>query len=109
MLAMLLTLAILFGLFVLGAQPFAVGLFTVPWDKLAHASVFAVLAATIGLTSGLRGWRMVLLAVGGAILVGVLDEWHQVFLPGRQAGWHDLAADAVGSLLGALALSARAG
>jgi len=104
-LAMLLALAILFGLFVLGAQPFAAGLIPVPWDKLAHAGVFAMLAATIGLASGLRGWRMVLLAVGGALLVGVLDEWHQVILPGRQPGWHDLAADAVGGLIGALLVS----
>ena len=106
-LAMLLALAILFGLFVLGAQPFAVGLFPVPWDKLAHAGVFAVLAATIGLASGLRGWRMVLLAVGGALLVGVLDEWHQIYLPGRMATWDDLAADVVGGLLGAMALWAK--
>jgi len=104
-LAMLLALAILFGLFVLGAQPFAVGLIPVPWDKVAHAGVFAVLAVAIGLVSGLRGWRMVLLVVGGVLLVGVLDEWHQVFLPGRQAGWDDLAADAVGGLIGALLVS----
>ena len=104
-LAVLLALAILFGLFVLGAQPFAVGLFPVPWDKVAHAGVFAVLAATIGLASGLRGWRMVVLAVGGALLVGVLDEWHQVILPGRQVGLDDLAADVVGGLIGALLVS----
>jgi VanZ family protein len=50
---------------------------------------------------------MVLLAVGGALLVGVLDEWHQVILPGRQAGWDDLAADTVGGLIGALLVSTR--
>jgi VanZ family protein len=104
-LAILLALAILFGLFVLGAQSFAVGLIPVPWDKLAHLVVFAVLAAAIGLASGLRGWRMVLLAVGGALLVGVLDEWHQVILPGRQVGLDDLAADVVGGLIGALLVS----
>ena len=47
------------GLFVDGAQPVAVGLLTAPWDKLAHATVFAV---------------------------GVADELHQATLPGR-AGW----------------------
>lgn len=104
-LALLLSLAILFGLFVLGSQPFAVGLVAVPWDKAAHACLFAVLAATIGLASGLRGWRMVLLAVGGALLVGVLDEWHQVILPGRQSGLDDLAADVVGGVFGALMVS----
>lgn len=108
-LALLLALAILFGLFGVGAQPVAVGLFPVPWDKLAHAFVFAVLVVAIGLASGLRGWRMLLLAVGGALLVGVLDEWHQVYLPGRMAAWDDLAADAFGGLVGALTLRARVG
>ena len=37
------------GLFVGGAQPVAVGLFTEPWDKLAHATVFAVLTALLAL------------------------------------------------------------
>lgn len=102
---LLLTLGILFGLFVLGAQPFAAGLVPPPWDKLAHASVFAVLAAAIGAGSNLRGWRMIALAVAGAVLVGGLDEWHQVYLPGRQAGLDDLAADAIGGLLGASLLA----
>ena len=41
------------------------------------------------------------------VLVGVLDEWHQAVLPGRQAGWDDLAADAVGGIAGALLLAVR--
>ena len=99
---LLLAVGILFGLFVLGAQPVAVGLMPEPWDKVAHGCVFAVLAAAVSLGSGLRGWRMVLLAVGGAVLVGGLDEWHQVFLPGRQAGLDDLVADVMGGLIGAV-------
>jgi hypothetical protein len=102
--ALLLGLAILFGLFVLGAQPFAVGLMPTPWDKVAHGCVFAVLAGVIGLASGMRGWRMVLLAVAGALLVGGLDEWHQIYLPGRQAGLDDLAADVVGGVIGAIVM-----
>ena len=98
-----LSVAVIFiGLMVGGAQPVAVGLIPSPWDKLAHASLFAVLAACIGLASGLRGGRMILFAFSSALLIGVLDEWHQAFLPGRQAGWDDLAADAAGSLSGAL-------
>lgn len=87
----------------------AVGLIPSPWDKLAHAGLFAVLAACIGLASGLRGGHVVLLAFAGALLVGSLDEWHQVFLPGRQAGWDDLAADAAGSLIGAVLIGAFTG
>ena len=82
----------------------AVGLVPVPWDKVVHAAVFAVLAAAFGYASGLRGWRMVAVAIGGALGVGMLDEWHQMFLPGRSAGLDDLAADAVGAAVGAAAL-----
>lgn len=92
------------GLLVGGAQPVAVGLVPAPWDKLAHASVFALLAAAMAYASGLRGLTMALLALGGAGLVGLADEWHQMFLPGRSAGWDDLAADCVGALLGAAAV-----
>lgn len=97
----LVVLGILIGLFGLGSRPIAVGLVPVPWDKVAHAAVFAVLAAAVGLSSGLRGWHMVLLAVLGALLVGALDEWHQMYLSGRQAGLDDLSADGIGGLLGA--------
>ena len=106
--AVLVALAVPLGLFMGGAQPVAVGLFAAPYDKLVHALVFAVLAAAMGYASGWRGWRMVLLAFGGALAVGVLDEWHQMMLPGRSAGWDDLAADAVGAALGAWTVSLRA-
>lgn len=95
------------GLFVGGAQPVAVGLIPVPWDKLAHAGVFAVLAAAMGYASGWRGWPMLLTGFGYAIGIGALDEWHQMHLPGRSAGLDDLVADAAGAALGAATLLAR--
>jgi VanZ family protein len=88
------------GLFIGGAQPIAVGLVPPPWDKLVHALVFAVLAAAIGYASGSRGRGMLAIAFFGAVAVGALDEWHQVYLPGRSAGLDDLAADAFGSGVG---------
>ena len=54
-----------------------------------------------------QGTRMVVLAFAGALLVGVADELHQATLPGRQAGWDDLAADAIGALIGAALLRWR--
>lgn len=102
--ALALAIGLPLGLLVGGAQPVAVGLVPAPWDKLAHASVFAVLAAAIGYASGLRGMPMALLALGGASVIGMADEWHQVFLPGRSAGWDDLAADFAGALLGTVAV-----
>lgn len=93
-------------LYVGGAQPVAVGLFPAPWDKLAHLLTFAVVGMAAGLAGGMRGWRMVLCCVAGALLVGGVDEIHQMFLPGRSASWSDLAADAAGGLLGAALLAA---
>jgi uncharacterized protein YfiM (DUF2279 family) len=93
-------------LYVGGAQPVAVGLFPAPWDKLAHLLAFAVVGMAAGLAGGMRGWRMALCCVAGALMVGGMDELHQAFLPGRSASWADLAADAAGGLLGAAALAA---
>lgn len=109
LLTVLAAVGIVVALFVGGAQPIAVGLVPSPWDKLAHASVFAVLAVTLGIASGMRGWRVFVLAFVGALLVGLLDEWHQVFLPGRQAGWDDFLADAIGGAIGAGAAYAFVG
>nr|WP_255631966.1 VanZ family protein [Rhodoferax sp. U2-2l] len=103
----MLTVGLPLGLWVGGAQPVAVGLIPPPWDKLAHACVFAVLALCIGYASGWRGRRLWLLAFGGAVTVGVLDEWHQASLPGRSAGLDDLAADALGAALGAWLIHLR--
>jgi hypothetical protein len=103
--AMLLTLGIIVSLFVGGAQPVAVNLIPSPWDKLGHGVMFALLAWAIGVASGLPHWQRLILAFLGSLLVGVLDEWHQVYLPGRQAGWSDLIADAVGSAIGTALLA----
>lgn len=92
------------GLYILGAQPIAAGLFTSPWDKLAHACTFAVIGGATGLASGARGWRRVAWCVAGAFAIGMMDELHQVYLPGRTASWSDLGADAFGGLLGAALL-----
>ena len=106
--AVLLAVGLPLGLFIGGAQPVAVGLVPAPWDKLAHAAVFATLAGAIGYASGLRGRRMLLLSFCSAVVVGALDELHQMYLPGRNAGWDDLAADASGAALGAAAMLWRA-
>ena len=99
------------GLFVGGAQPVAVGLFTEPWDKLAHATVFTVLTALLavalqgrppqpGACWALRPGAALAVAALLAGAVGVADELHQTTLPGRVAGLDDLLADAVGIGLG---------
>jgi VanZ family protein len=97
---MLATVAIVASLFIGGRQPVAVNLVSHPWDKLLHAGVFALLACTIGLASDFRGRQKLVVAFFGALLVGVLDEWHQMYLPGREAGWSDFIADVIGSIFG---------
>ncbi len=92
-------------LYVGGAQPVAVGLFPAPWDKLAHLLTFSVVGMAAGLAGGMRGWRMAVCCVAGALLVGGMDELHQMVLPGRSASWSDLAADAAGGLLAAALLA----
>ncbi len=101
--ALLSLLVLVPALFVLGAKPIAVGLIPVPWDKLVHFVLFALLAMLAGLSGGLLRWQgrtVLLLAFFGAVLVGALDEWHQVYLPGRSAGWDDFAADVLAALVG---------
>jgi VanZ family protein len=77
------------------------------FDKVAHLGVYAVLGALVlrGLlrTTSLTSRRAIVLAMVLGTLYGITDEFHQSFTPGRTPDWHDVAADAAGSLLGALA------
>lgn len=75
-------------------------------DKLIHAAVYALLALLVRLA--LAGTRLaagpaLLLAFGLASAYGVSDEFHQSFVPNRDASAGDLVADAVGALAGAAA------
>lgn len=89
------------ALFIGGAQPFAVNLIPAPWDKFAHVAVFGAIGAALGIAIGIRRAGVPLMAAVGALAIGALDEWHQSLLPGRNAGWDDLAADAIGALVAA--------
>ncbi len=78
-----------------------------PWlaqDKLIHAAEYAVLAAllVVGLRLlGARPWIAVLAAVILASAYGASDEFHQSFVPGRDADVRDWVADTLGAVLGA--------
>jgi hypothetical protein len=105
--AVLATLGIVAALFIGGRQPIAVGLIPHPWDKLVHTSVFALFACAIGLSSNLHGRHKLAAAFFGALLVGALDEWHQMYLPGREAGGADFIADVIGSIFGTAFLAMK--
>jgi len=69
------------------------------WDKLNHALAFASLML-VGCRAFLRARRRDL-AIGLAMLAfGILIEAVQSQIPGRDADWHDVVADAVGIAIG---------
>lgn len=78
------------------------------WDVLVkkggHFTGYALLAALYvrGLAYGQRATpRAWGLAVLGAVLYALTDEFHQRFVPGRGATLVDVGIDAVGALVGA--------
>ena len=101
-LALLAVLALVAGLFVGGAQPAAVGLLPVPWDKVAHATVFAAIAFLLAFSGAGNNRRWLVISVLLATAVGGADEIHQYFLPGRSCDWADFAFDALGAFFGGL-------
>ncbi len=79
-----------------------------PLDKVAHATVFGLLAWALNLTvqytwPGLPMYRRHLLVFLVVSLYGATDEWHQFFVPGRACEFGDWVADSLGGALGLLA------
>jgi VanZ family protein len=74
-------------------------------DKLFHLIAFGILGfLAMGTRQASRQgypaiqvWRVVF----AIMLYGILDEFHQYFVPGRSADVYDVLADAIGGLLGA--------
>lgn len=89
-----------------GAQPHAAGLFPAPWDKLAHALLFAAFGALAWIALGGRPPFAARFAPLAAIAVGVADEFAQSFSPGRVADAYDLLADAFGAIVAVWLLAA---
>lgn len=90
--------------FVVSHQPVVVIPFGAP-DYVAHALNYAVLGVLLiwaraggtwpAMTTSLMAFAVVL-----AVLLGIADEFHQSFIPGRQATVQDVMADAVGACAG---------
>ena len=78
-------------------------------DKLLHAGAYGVWGILCAWAS-LKTWpeagatRLVFWGALAGTLYGLSDELHQSFVPPRVADPSDLAADAVGCLLGTLAM-----
>lgn len=87
----------------MSAQPGTVGppIFFPEEDKVAHVALYAIFGVTLawaarGRRTGSGAW----VPPGIGLLFAVSDEWHQTFVPMRDASMGDLAADTLGLLLG---------
>ncbi|MFM1768293.1 MAG: hypothetical protein RJA22_822 [Verrucomicrobiota bacterium] len=78
--------------------------------KGAHVTEYAVLALLLwrALRRRTPAWdpRAAWLAFAGAVLFALSDEWHQAFVPNRQAHPLDVVIDAFGAALALLLLRA---
>ena len=71
-------------------------LFPTPWDKVAHIIYYGTMAALLSHGVGRRWLWLPLVLVP---LVGALDEWHQFYVPGRDASVFDWFADGAGTMI----------
>jgi len=80
-------------------------------DKVNHLSAYFILAILLFLTLlfqqkiPLAKNRVAAYAFIICSLYGMLDEVHQIFIPGRSAEFLDFLADACGALLGVLLMN----
>ncbi|HET9597135.1 MAG TPA: VanZ family protein [Anaeromyxobacteraceae bacterium] len=76
------------------------------WDKAIHFLEYGTLGVLLAValwTSGLPLRRAGVLAAVLASLYGASDEFHQSFVPGREADPRDWLADTLGGASGAVA------
>jgi VanZ family protein len=75
-------------------------------DKIEHFGAYMVLAILLSLTYtyqnkfkfiSAKPFLFTFLTIFG---YGILDETHQIFIPGRFCDWKDLTADVIGGLIG---------
>jgi VanZ family protein len=92
--------------FYLSSKPLKAGLPIPSFDKWAHVFEFTLLGLLLSFgffktfKMSLRIKVLLTLAIG--ILLGILDEIHQYFVPGRHSDILDALADVVGIGLGIL-------
>lgn len=99
--ASVLLVVVMIFLYWFAEQPAAVGLISVPFDKLVHAVMGAGLACLLWFalgskTAGEKAGGLNILIV--AVLSG-LEEWHQSFLPGRVPDFYDFLAATIAASL----------
>jgi VanZ family protein len=73
-----------------------VPLFPPPFDKAAHFTYYAIMAGLLAHGVG-RRWLIVPLIL--VPVIGAADEWHQFYVPGRDASFFDWMADEIGTVV----------
>lgn len=76
-----------------------------PIRKLAHFSEYAcmgILVYVLWVQWLRKGWRLYLLVVGWVLVSAALDEFHQLFVPGRYGSLADVLLDTCGGAFGML-------
>jgi VanZ family protein len=87
---------VLVQLFFLAEPPLVKDLHDLLWDKLLHATAFGSFAMLLWFGIGFRASVVSWIAI---TVVGALDEFHQIFVPGRSADIFDVLADTIGAAL----------
>jgi VanZ family protein len=86
-----------------GASPRMLRLLHLGIRKMAHITEFGIFSITVfrGVRAGRNGWRAswAFTTLVIAVAYAGLDEWHQSFVPLREARARDVAIDALGALL----------
>ncbi|MFH0882864.1 MAG: VanZ family protein [bacterium] len=76
------------------------------WDKVAHMVLYGILGVlvfrSVGFRRGAFGLAIIL-----CVAYGLLDEFHQHFIPGRTPSFADLTADTVGAFAGVIVARKR--
>lgn len=62
------------------------------YDKITHFFLYSVLTLLFFYAFGSRGWQFFLIIV----VIAIIDEFHQSFIPGRLSSFYDLIADMIG-------------
>lgn len=69
--------------------------------------ILSILVANALESSGLNGYRLMVLAILICVIYAITDEFHQLFVPGRGGQIKDVIIDSVGALVGILIYNFR--
>jgi VanZ family protein len=94
-------MGMVFALSHMSHPPLPAVLWALP-DKVLHAGEYLILGYLCARAFRGDTRRRAVLGVLTAALFGLTDEFHQSFIPGRDANLWDWAADGVGSAVGVL-------